>query len=198
MRRLRSTFKTKRPAVAAEEGHLGQGREERALLADPRHAPGRPAAGRPRGGRPRARSRRRRASGSRRSRRGRAATTSGRAFSECGATNVIAIASRPQTSTGPAVREVVARRAGRRRADDAVAAAPAELLAADRPLELDHPADDGARDDEVVDRDAPLVAHLDVERRQLLRPRSRRRRRARAPTRARRAGSRRGSRRGRS
>ena len=69
-----------------------------------------------------------------------------------------------------AVREVVAGRAGRRRADDAVAGEPAEALAADRPFELDHAADDGARDHEVVDGDAPLVAHLDVERRQLLDP----------------------------
>ena len=90
-----------RPAVAAEEGRLGQGREERALLADPRdHA----TAGREidaRGARPRAPSRARStvrfqtiASRPR-------GTTSGRAFSECGATKVIAIASSPQTSTGP-------------------------------------------------------------------------------------------------
>ena len=69
---------------------------------------------------------------------------------------------------GPAVREVVAGRARRGRADDAVAAEPAECLAADGPFELDHPADDGARDDEVVDRDAPLVPDLDLEGRKLL------------------------------
>jgi hypothetical protein len=64
---------------------------------------------------------------------------------------------------GPPVREVVAGRARRGRADDAVAAEPAECFAADCPFELDHPADDGTRDDEVVDSGPPLVSDFDLE-----------------------------------
>ena len=52
----------------------------------------------------------------------------------------------------PAVREVVGRRAGRRRADHPVAGLDAEVLAADLPAELDHPAEPRARRDRVVDR----------------------------------------------
>ena len=95
-------------------------------------------------------------------------TTSGRACSECGATNVTTIASSPHTSTGPAVREVVRGRAGRRRADQAVARLHAEPLAADRPLELDHAPGRAARDDGVVDRGAASRrSSVDLERRQL-------------------------------
>ena len=96
IRRLRS----KGPAVAAEERHLGERREQGALLADARDR------ARPRG-RARRRGDRRRAPSAGTSAvrfqtissapRG---TTSGRAWSACGATKVIAIASRPQTSTG--------------------------------------------------------------------------------------------------
>ena len=42
-----------------------------------------------------------------------------------------------------------------------------ELLAADRELELDHAAERGARDDDVVDRARRAVRVLDLERRQL-------------------------------
>ena len=56
----------------------------------------------------------------------------------------------------PAVREVVGGRAGGRRADDPVARDAAEVLAADRPLELDHAAEHRRRDDDVVDGDVPV------------------------------------------
>ena len=63
--------------------------------------PCRPAPPRRPGARRRARRPARRPSGSRRRRPSRAGTTSGRAWSECGATNVVAIASIPHISTGP-------------------------------------------------------------------------------------------------
>ena len=66
-----------------------------------------------------------------------------------------------------AVREVVGRRAGRRRADEPVAGDAAEVLTAERPLELDHAPELTARDDGVVDGDEPLPVGLDVERREL-------------------------------
>ena len=66
-----------------------------------------------------------------------------------------------------AVREVVGGRAGRRRADHPVAGHDAEILAADRPAELDHAAEDRARRDDVVDRDVPLAVERELERRQL-------------------------------
>ena len=46
-------------------------------------------------------------------------------------------------------------------------ASVAEVLAADRPAELDHAADDRAGDDDVVDRDVALASRLGLERRQL-------------------------------
>src|SRR4029453_4320513 len=68
---------------------------------------------------------------------------------------------------GPAVRKVVARRAGRRTADDAVARQLAEVLPTHCPAELHHAADDRARHDDAVDRDVPLAASLRAERPQL-------------------------------
>ena len=67
-----------------------------------------------------------------------------------------------------AVREVVGGRAGRRRADQAVARLAAELLAADRPLELDHPAE-RRRSSTTASLTATrrCAADLDLERRQL-------------------------------
>ena len=85
-------------------------------------------------------------------------TTSGRAWSECGATNVTAIASSPQTSTGPPFERLYAVEPDGRRADHPVARLRPEVLAADRPLELDHPAERRLRDDDVVDGGAALVA----------------------------------------
>ena len=81
--------------------------------------------------------------------------------------NVTASASRPQHEHGAAVREVVRGRARRRRADHPVARDGAEILAADRPRELDHPAERRARRDDVVDGDVALAVELHLERRQL-------------------------------
>jgi hypothetical protein len=64
-----------------------------------------------------------------------------------------------------AVREVVGRRAERRRADDAVAGQHAEILAADGVAELDHAPEPGARREDVVDRRSGLPADPNVERR---------------------------------
>ena len=90
-----------RAPVAAEERALRQRRQQAALLREPRLDLGRRARARAPAGRRRARSRSRRGvrfvTVSARPR----GTTSGRACSECGATKVIAIASSPQTSTGP-------------------------------------------------------------------------------------------------
>ena len=66
---------------------------------------------------------------------------------------VTAIASSPQTSTGPPFERLYAvepdgvAQITRRTADDA------EILAADRPVELDHAPERRARRDDVVDRD---------------------------------------------
>ena len=79
-------------------------------------------------------------------------TTSGRACSECGAMNVTAIASRPRTSTGPPFERLYAVDPAGRRADHPVARHDAEILAADRPRELDHPPERRARRDDVVHR----------------------------------------------
>ena len=76
-----------------------------------------------------------------------------------------------------AVREVVGRRAGRRRADDPVAGLASELLAADRELELDHAPERRARDDDVVDGDGArrrdARARASAARRRRTRPRRR-------------------------
>ncbi len=77
------------------------------------------------------------------------------------------IAFEPPHEHRAAVREVVGRRPGRRRADEAVARLHAQILAADRPIELDHPAERAAGHDRVVDRGLGLAVELDLERRQL-------------------------------
>ena len=147
-------------AVAAEERRLGQRREQAAARRRGGSSPGRPAAARRRRGR----------------RRARTPPTSARPVPD----HDVAAArddERPRVERvrrderqrhrvepphehGAAVREVVRRRAGRRRADQPVARLAAEILAADRPLELDHPAEARARDDDVVDRDRGVRADL--------------------------------------
>ena len=81
--------------------------------------------------------------------------------------NVTAIASRPRTSTGPPLERLYA-------VDpDGVAqiipsqGIVAEILAADRPLELDHPAEHRARGDDVVHGGVRLAVELNLQRRQL-------------------------------
>src|SRR2546430_11274909 len=59
----------------------------------------------------------------------------------------------PPREDGPAVREVVGGRAGRRASDEAVAGLRAEVVVAELPAELHHPPDQRARRDDVVDRD---------------------------------------------
>ena len=68
------------------------------------------------------------------------------------------------------VREVVGGRARRRRADHPVARHDAEILARDRPAELDHPPERRARGDDVVDGDERIAVELRLERRLLDRP----------------------------
>ena len=68
---------------------------------------------------------------------------------------------------GPAVREVVRRRALRRRDDETVAPERAGLTAVDRVVELDDAADRRARDHGVVHNREPVAADLQLERRQL-------------------------------
>ena len=105
--------------VAAEEGRLGQRREQRARVAEPHRDAGRRVAASPdpvpvdEHDRPP-----RRASGSGRRPPCPRGTTSGRAWSECGATNVVAIASSPHISTGPPFERLYAVEPDGRRADD--------------------------------------------------------------------------------
>ena len=81
--------------------------------------------------------------------------------------NVTAIASSPRTSTGPPFERLYAVE------PDGVAqiipshGIVAEILAADRPLQLDHPPERRARRDDVVHRDVLLAVQLHLERRQL-------------------------------
>ena len=95
------SLRSKGLPVAAEEGRLGQVREEARLLAEPSDDALAGARARPPAARRRAPRAARRPCGSRSRRPGRAGTTSGRACSECGAMKVTACASRPQTRTGP-------------------------------------------------------------------------------------------------
>ena len=93
--------------------------------------------------------------------------------------NVTAIASRPRTSTGPPFERLYAVEP-----DGVAQIIPshgdgAEVLAADRPGELDHAAERRARRDDVVDRDVALAVELAPRASAARRRRTRRRRRAR-------------------
>ena len=68
---------------------------------------------------------------------------------------------------GPAVRQVVGRRSRRRRADHPVTRLHAEVLAADRPTELDHPPPHSRQRDDVVDRGRAHRIRRGFERREL-------------------------------
>ena len=131
-----------------------------------------------RGGHRRARRPRRRRSGCRPSSVSPRGTTSGRACKRMRRDERDGHRVEPPHEHGPAVREVVRGRTRRRRADHAVAGHDTEILAADRPRELDHPSERRARGDDVVHGDVRLAVELQPAASAARRRRTRRRRRA--------------------
>ena len=82
-----------------------------------------------------------------------AGSTSGRFVSACGASGVRTTASADGCRIGPAGREVVGRRAGGRRDDQAVGLDVRDELAVHVDVDFDHARQRAARDDDVVQRE---------------------------------------------